>query len=675
MDMRDESNLKKQHGKRAAAGILTSALVLSLFLQACGNSSADTAGILSVGEEAVTETDAPAISLSADGAAEAVKKEETVTVKADALGHPQKTTVEASLQVPEGSGTVIDRTTLKEIRNTGGDEEYMLSNDGELLWENGGETITYEGISSEELPVSVRVSYYLDGKQISPADLAHKSGRVTIRFDYTNRAAQKAAVEGKSAEAPVPFLVLSMVLLPGEHFSNVEVSKGKLIRLGDQTIAVGYALPGVEDTLHLSGYQVTKDLEIPSSVEITADAEDFELEFTETICTNGLFADLDTGKLQDAEDLIDAMEELKEASRKLAEGTGELQDGAQKLQDYLGQYTDGAGEISSNLNTVAGALSTLDEKSSDLQNGSQAVTDGLTALEDGFSGAEARMQEMAAQQEEISAALQQQIQKMAGEMQQQVQGAASAVRQGAQEVGETAQDMEQTAQEMNQAVSELNALIEEINQAAQEAGVDSAVQPVQPVDAERLQEVEKSLAEISSKMPEEMPVPDLETEEMVPSMDLNIDELLASMDSETAGGQQEDFLTQFSQIKNAVTQLKEGSSALTQGIGAYTEGVHKTAQGASALADGASALTQGGAGLKDGYAGMLAGIRGLNEGMQTFDEEGIRELGKLAGKDLENVIDGVKALKESDRSYTSFSGIRDGVEGSVRILIETEEIK
>ena len=39
---------------------------------------------------------------------------------------------------------------------------------------------------NEELPVTMKVTYYLDGQQMDPKDMAGKSGEVKIRFDYYN---------------------------------------------------------------------------------------------------------------------------------------------------------------------------------------------------------------------------------------------------------------------------------------------------------------------------------------------------------------------------------------------------------------------------------------------------------------------------------------------------------
>ena len=68
-------------------------------------------------------------------------------------------------------------------------------------------------------------------------------------------------------------------------------------------------------------------------------------------------------------------------------------------------------------------------------------------------------------------------------------------------------------------------------------------------------------------------------------------------------------------------------------------------------------------------------VMGQLDGMKEFDKEGIQELKKLAGDDLENIITRVRALKKADEQYNNFSGLEKGKTGSVRFIVETDEIK
>lgn len=170
-----------------------------------------------------------------------------------------------------------------------GDEEFTQNEDGSILWENHGEDISYKGKSSESLPVSVRVSYYLDGEAITPDVLAGKSGTVRIRFDYENHTSEQVTVNGRNMEVQTPFVLMSMLFLPSDTFSNVRVTNGKVMAGGDDQIVIGYASPGLSDSLKLESYGPAEDVTVPDYVEVTADVSEFELGFTATVVTPGIF--------------------------------------------------------------------------------------------------------------------------------------------------------------------------------------------------------------------------------------------------------------------------------------------------------------------------------------------------------------------------------------------------
>ena len=99
-------------------------------------------------------------------------KEETVYVIADAQGQPERTIVSAWLKNPDETDTITDRSDLNGIENVKGDESFTKDADGSLVWDAHGNDIYYQGDSDRELPLAVRVSYKLDGKLVSPEELA-----------------------------------------------------------------------------------------------------------------------------------------------------------------------------------------------------------------------------------------------------------------------------------------------------------------------------------------------------------------------------------------------------------------------------------------------------------------------------------------------------------------------
>lgn len=133
---------------------------------------------------------------AATGEDAAVSKEETVYVNANADGSEDQITVSNWLKNAGTEKNLQDESELKDIKNVKGDEEFTQSGN-KLTWQTDGEDIYYQGTTTKEPPVSVKFTYYLDGKEIKPDDLAGKSGKLKIKVDYTNNTKTTVDINGK----------------------------------------------------------------------------------------------------------------------------------------------------------------------------------------------------------------------------------------------------------------------------------------------------------------------------------------------------------------------------------------------------------------------------------------------------------------------------------------------
>ena len=149
-----------------------------------------------------------------------IGKDESVYLISDASGKVYNTIVSDHLTNKDKADTLEDQSNLKDIKNVKGDEEFTQDGD-KLTWKAGGNDIYYQGTSDEKAPVSQKVTYYLDGNEIDPKDLAGKSGKVTIHFDYTNNSSYKETINGKEVEVKVPFAAVTAMVLD-DSFTNVE---------------------------------------------------------------------------------------------------------------------------------------------------------------------------------------------------------------------------------------------------------------------------------------------------------------------------------------------------------------------------------------------------------------------------------------------------------------------
>lgn len=646
-------------------------------------------------------------------------KTETVYAKADVDGTVNEVTVNTVLK-NKNEKKIQDYSNLTDIKNIKGDEEYTRQSDGTILWDNQGEDIEYEGKSSEQLPVTVQISYFLDDKEISPKELAGKSGSLKIRFDYENHTKEETNVNGKKVELPVPFAAISALLLSEDNATNIEVKNGKVISLDGQNLIIGYACPGLAKNLNLSDSELTKDIELPEYVEVTADVTDFELDFTATVFSSGLLSNLDEENLDDLDETSDNMDKIQEASGKLKDGSGKLLDGMKTYDEYMKQYLSGVDSLKEGVDVLKSGMQVLNENKTALGSGAQALTDGLcqfsnslSAISFGndsgqsgvdFSGVENAMVALVADSQKLNTALTQ--------LQTQLQTVENFVTE--------AVTYQTTVQNDVEAVKNtLGAIdwdaIENDAKAQREAQIDSAVEAAlnETMQETSLSEEEQEILKegLKSSLETQLKENDKDTELTkearekteeavqillsIPALDipdLSMDtsalpailtDMQAQMQvlgeaAELLGRLPEQMQTLqegMETIQNAAEQLAKGSSQLNTGISAFSDGIGQLYVGGQSLSEGTDQLSSAGSALDSGYQALIDGMKALDEGFAEFDKEAIQILTDLAGDDLTNLTTKIRGLKKVDAEYQNFGGIYEGQSGSVRFIIETEEIK
>lgn len=383
-----KEKLKSKYIVRVVAGVLTIALVgtgigaTAVFAEK--NSTAVTA-------EADSTTDS---SKDADDIADKLMdsvslkdndadKDESVYLISDANGNVNKTIVVDHLKNKDKKDTLEDASNLSDIENVKGKEKFTQSGD-KLTWQAGGKDIYYQGTATEEPPVTQKVTYYLDGKEISPEDLAGKSGKVKIRFDYTNTTSYTETVNGEKQTVSVPFAAITGLVL-GDGFENIEVTNGKAEVSDSSSVVLGYALPGLKDSLGIKDGDLDGDVNIPEYMEMTADVKNFSMPAAMTFVVNAsdyVSTDgIDTSDLDDMiNDLKDASTQLQDGSKTLAEGTDTLTDGLSTLQSKLGTFASGVGTLQSGLKTYTDGVSTLSGGLNKLNSNVPTLSNGITTL-------------------------------------------------------------------------------------------------------------------------------------------------------------------------------------------------------------------------------------------------------------------------------------------------------
>lgn len=664
-------------------------------------------------------------------------KDETVYVLAGADGSVQKLIVSDWLQNGQGSKTISDKSDLTNIENVKGDESYTINGDNMKVWDAQGNDIYYQGNTTKELPVDMSVTYKLNGKKVSAEEIAGKSGKVTIRFDYENRQYENVEIDGKEEKMYVPFAMLTGMMLDTDSFSNVEVSNGKYINDGDRTIVVGMAFPGLQENFALN----REKIEIPNYVEITADVKDFSLGMTVTVASNEVFNKVDYENIDSPEDLKDSFGELTDAvsqlmdgssalydglctllekSDELVEGVNQLAEGAKAIKNGADSLDDGAAQLKAGLEEISSGLSTLSANSASLNSGAEQVFNTLletvsTQIEEAgisipaltignyaevLNGVINSLDETAVYDQalaKVTAAVEENRSLITEKVTEAVQEAVETqVKTAVQEqvtTAVTASVKEQVTAQVIQGVTGLDETA--IEAAIAEQMASESVQATIAANVTAQMESDEIKATIIANTEAQMTSESIQAT-IAQNTETKVQQTISeNMASEKVQAQ----LTAASEGAKKIISLKtslDSYNAFYLGLRSYTDGVDSAAAGAVKLHSGAATLKDGTAQLKEGaatlYNGVLTmkdgtpaltegvtklrdGSMQLSDGMKQFAEQGIQKLVDFVDGDLEGFVARLKATVDVSKEYNNFSGISADMDGKVKFIYRTEEMK
>ena len=584
-------------------------------------------------------------------------KDESVYVNADASGKVKKTTVTEWLKNTE-KGSVDDETVLEDVENVKGNEKYKEGSDDSIVWESKGKDIYYQGTTDEELPVNMSITYKLDGKEISPKDLAGKSGKLEMTINYENKSKQNVDVDGQQTEMYTPFTLATAMMLPTDEYTNVTIDNGKIVSDGDKNIVVGVAFPGLSEDLGLDSSNL--DVDIPSSVTITADVTDVSVGATYTMASANLLDSIGLDDVDSFDDLDDSINKLEDAtnqlvdgSKELAEGTntlngksGELISGVDKLADGVTAYTDGvagvadgANAINSNMALVKNGVSAAVEGTGKLATGVSGVQSGLNTVASGINTA---IDNLNKSSENIKGLANQTA--LTNEEKQQIVSKESA---GLDQAGLSKEQKDAVDTAIASAVS-----------AASDA-TNTKVARAANEYSEGMSGAASQLSAASSALTMVDPAnPTATVAGGVAAVSAGIDELQTKLGTGTADQ----------------PGLTTGVEALASGVSQLADGANELNQKSSTLNSGMSTLKNGGEQLVSGVGVLASGADTLASGIAEYKSEAIDKLADAFGGDISKVTSRIDAMKELSANYKSYAGIKDGMNGSTKFIIETEAV-
>ena len=608
----------------------------------------------------------------------AFTKDETVYTNAKSNGEQYQTIVTDHLINEEDEKLLKDMTNLLNVENTSGDEKF--TQDGEsLVWEADSNDIYYKGETDQELPVKLNIKYELDGKEISSDEIAGKSGKVKITISFENKEEHEVQINGKTEKMYTPFVVATGTYINNDNNKNIEVTNGKAIDDGSKTMVVGLTFPGMQESLNID-----KDtLEIPTSIEITMETTNFEMNNIINCTTPKLIEDSELDIFSKLDDIYSKVETLQSASKQIENGAKTLSDGtttyvekSEEFNQALNKFSDGVSSANTSYSSIDAGIKNLNSSVPDLTSGTKSLSDNLGAVNNGVK-------------------------------------TMSDMLDGSQE---SMNNLKNGAQNISGGLTQLSAAMkttdytEQINKINSQIDTNKKMITTLNTTKEQLSKVleDTTLSEATAQAIKAQITANQSTIATLTADNAYLNNMITSLNASN---------TQIGKLKQQVDTLAKGAGDVSDGVngllkqvgalntnikGLYTNtgkmaaGANKLYQGTLGLEAGTTKLAQGSEQMKaglstintssqalysannqlvEGAKTIQSGAAELAEGTAEFNKTGIDVICNYVTGDLKNLETRAEKLKELSDEYNTFTKLDDENKGKVKFITIVDSIK
>ena len=615
-------------------------------------------------------------SVTVYAAEEGSGKEEVVYVMTNADGSTKNVNVvnifgKGSVTDYGNYGVIKMLNTLDAIKQDG--DKVTFSSDVDKVY--------YQGtLENTQLPWNITFTYELDGKEITPENLAGKSGKLKIKIKIEKN-------ESCTSDFYDSYALQAALTLDTTKCKNIEAENATMANVGADKQLSYTVLPG-------------KGLD----AEITADVTDFEMD---AVSINAVKMNLnleidDTDLMDKVREIMDAAKDLNEGADKFSDGTNKLSDGGntlytgvQSLQSGAASLDDGVAALNDGIVQMNTALNTLNERSATLNNGSTQMLQALRTIQSELSGVSVTTEQLK-QLTDSSTAIKQGISDL-------YQGAVSL--QNTLSYGNYTAAMNQRGLDIGglqagntQALANLSAQVEQLQNAmaqiqsipgyecnaelaGQAAQLQAQIESLGNIitlltgnnaaiagTKQYIDGVSQGMAELVTGIAalqqnyEAFHQAVFELADTLSNLAVNINSLKAGIDK---------LVVNYEKLDSGMSEYTNGMAQIVAAYSQIVTGSANLADGSKELLTGSKNLTDGTLSLCDGITELKSGVTELNDGTQEFYD-------KTADMDIQ-VQDGIDEMLDSisggDSEVVSFVSDKNENVDSVQFVIKTSAIK
>ncbi|MEA4821359.1 MAG: hypothetical protein VB122_03850, partial [Erysipelotrichales bacterium] len=277
-------------------------------------------------------------------------KEEVIYANIDNSGKVSNIYAVNIFDVSEG-GVVSDYGNYSSIKNLTNSNEIKYENETISVKSDSG-TFYYQGnLISQNLPWNIDIKYYLDGVEVTPAQLSGSSGHLLISLNSSKNQEVNSFFYDN-------YLMQVSFSLNVNKATNVVVNQGIIANSGKNKLVNCTIMPKTD-----------------ANIKVEADVTNFSMDGID-IAAMPMSMDFD---IPDVSSISGEFDDLISAVGDFSSGVNTMSDAANDMKQGLHELLNGSIDFSQGLNDISSNFAAI-------LNGSSSIKDGLNLLSSSVSG-------------------------------------------------------------------------------------------------------------------------------------------------------------------------------------------------------------------------------------------------------------------------------------------------
>ena len=574
----------------------------------------------------------------------ALTKEETVYSKLKADGSLNYTIVTEHLINDEKKETINDVSNLTDITNTNGNEKFeQIGN--KLKWNSKGNDIYYEGKTKEELPISFKIKYELDNKEMKYKDIKGKSGNVKITIDYINNE--------KHNNLYTPFLVTTSTIIKTKGNSNINITNGKVISTGNNNVLVSIAVPNLLDSLGINS-----NINLNQTV-ITFKTDNFDLDEIYIVATPKLIDSSDLDILSNIDSLYTTLNKVSDATKKLEDGSKELKNGINTYNSKMNTYNSSMKQLSTGSTTMVNKYNEMSSGIKELNSKMPLLKAGTNEIVSSMNNLKTNVNTLATSTNQLYLGNTQLLTALNAASS---QISITDIQASATTLATTKATLESKLSTLNTQISALETL--------NNPDLTDAIDTLKGIKSD----LESQLNSTNTLLQQVTPLATYagtvnvilngNSTDNTPGLN-NINESLGALN--TGIKTLNDTLSS-EEFTNKIITYSNGINELADGVNKLSEGNNKVVSGLSTLDSSIKTLSYYSNELTNASKTINDGATKLNDGINEFSNS-INSVVKYINNNVKNVENKVKQLIKLSDDYTTFTMKDNNVDGTTKFIM------